>query len=237
MQIIKKASSIALAIALAATPVSIALGQSPKASQQGQENGQGTPARENSNAGSNLGVTPGNNASQVNPSASRDTAAPAAGPEEGHTCGGNGHIDNNHIPGHQNDDCHAEGGAIGTNSVTGLVAPGAHSGSARNADLPVANMTGGNGSTASNCISFEQSLLPIFGTLTQEEADVVAGANTAALIPVDCPDLSTDPDAQQAVAVNPGLIRALESEGYGLHQVITLEVNYPVPTIYVEAAE
>ncbi|MBD8066086.1 hypothetical protein IC608_11445 [Devosia sp. PTR5] len=62
----------------------------------------------------------------------------------------------------------------------------------------------------------------------------MATADEAAVVAVECPEISTDPDAQQAVAANPGIVRALEAQGFGVQQVIAAEVSEP-PVIYVEA--
>lgn len=98
-----------------------------------------------------------------------------------------------------------------------------------------ANAAGGGSAVTADCGTYTETLVPIFGMLTEQESRVVATADTVALIPVTCAATSTDPDAQRLIAENPGVLNALRAEGYTLSQVITVQASGEVP-IYVEAS-
>jgi len=217
----KRASAVALLAALACIPASEVYGQSTNASERGQQMGQGIPGTLNPNAG------PGNNSGSGAPGSGGGSATDGgpehAGPEEGHSCGGEGHVDND-APGHQHDDCVADGMATG--AISARAAPGSAAAQA--------NAAAGGGVVSIDCSGFHEDLLPIFGRLTPEEQELVATADSAALVPVTCVDASTDPDAQRLVSENATLANALSANGYRLDQVITVDVG-DVPTIYVEA--
>lgn len=239
--IARKASAFALLAALAAIPLTEAHAQSANASAKGQAMGQGTPGGSNPNAG------PGNNSGQGNTSPASIQASPVhssastsvgggssqtPGPEGGHNCGGAGHI-NNDAPGHQHDDCDplttgsTNAGAAAATSVNGVAGAGLPS-------LPSA-VAGGTGAAQVTTVDCSLSnLTPLFGPLTGQEVEVLATAEKAAVVPVACPEIASNPEAQQAVAANPGLVRALEANGYAVHRVIAADVSEPVPTIYVE---
>lgn len=237
--IARKASAFAILAALAAIPLTDAHAQSANASAKGQAMGQGTPGGSNPNAG------PGNNSGQGNTSPASLQASPVhgggatstgggsiqtPGPEGGHTCGGAGHIDND-APGHQHDDCDSlPTGVPGAGSA--VVAP---NGAAVPLNQALPARPGGPGAAQITTVDCSLSdLTPLFGPLTSEEVEVLATAEKAAVVAVACPEIASNPEAQQAVAANPSLVGALEANGFAVHRVVAADVNAPVPTIYVE---
>lgn len=237
--IARKASAFALLAALAAIPLTEARAQSANASDRGQTMGQGTPGGSNPNAG------PGNNSGQGNTSPASLQASPVhsggstsvggggstqtPGPESGHNCGGAGHIDND-APGHQHDDCDP----LPTGTLTGAAA-GFAVGAAGAANQAIPGAVAGSGAAQITTVDCSLSnLTPLFGPLTSQEVEVLATAEEAAVVAVACPEIASNPEAQQAVAANPDLVRALEANGFAVHRVVAADVNAPVPTIYVE---
>lgn len=258
---VKNVSAIALLAALAVTPFTETFAQSSNASERGQEMGQGTPGGSNPNAGpgnnsgqgntmpgatgeamsGNSNAGPGNNSANGNtspgtPRSDSGASTQTPGPDSGHNCGGQGHIDND-APGHQHDDCEATGiGSTGAMRSGGAAVANRARGVNQAAPGQVgANAGGASGFATADC-SMTEGLTPPFGALTQQEVQVLSTADQAAVVVVVCPEVSTSPEAQQAVAQNPGITRALEAQGFGVHQVIAADAGEPVPTIYVEAA-
>lgn len=226
---IKTVSALALLASMSVVPVTQAHAQNANASPRGQEMGQGAENSQNAGtvgaeASGNANAGPGNNAAGETSSENGDQTA---GPEEGHTCGGAGHIDND-APGHQHDDCEAE-----AEGEAGATATGAAGGQAIGT-MPVAQPGGGASGAALDCNTAHETLVPIFGQLTEEESAQVAVAESAALVPVACAAVTSDEAAQRALENNPALISALSTQGYSVSQVITVDAG-EVPTIYVQA--
>jgi hypothetical protein len=118
-----------------------------------------------------------------------------------------------------------------TNTLTG-VGSGAVAGVANQA---VAGAVAGSGAPQITTVDCSLSnLTPLFGPLTTQEVEILATAEEAAVVAVACPEIASNPEAQQAVAANPSLVSALEANGFAVHRVVAADVNAPVPTIYVE---